>query len=74
MEIHITPSIESRLQELSARTGRSAEALVEDALASYLAEQTRFINAVQRGIAAADRGELIAHDEVVAHIEARLAK
>jgi len=43
MEVNLRPETQSRLQELSAQTGRAPDDLVEDAMASYLQElsQTR---------------------------------
>jgi predicted transcriptional regulator len=43
MEVHLRPEIESRLQELAAKTGRAPNDLIEDAMAGYLQElaQTR---------------------------------
>jgi len=38
MVVHLKPETESRLQELSATTGRAPEELVEEAMAGYLAE------------------------------------
>lgn len=38
MVVRLKPETESRLQELSATTGRPAEDLVEDAMAGYFAE------------------------------------
>jgi len=38
MVVHLKPETESRLQELSATTGRAPDDLVEDAMAGYLAE------------------------------------
>lgn len=38
MELRLTPEMETRLNELAAKTGRPAEVLVEDAMASYLDE------------------------------------
>jgi predicted DNA-binding protein len=38
MVVHLKPETESRLQELSATTGRAPEELVEDAMAGYFAE------------------------------------
>jgi len=43
MNVTLRPETESRLQELAARTGRTPNDLVEDAMAGYLEElaQTR---------------------------------
>jgi predicted transcriptional regulator len=38
MEVHLRPEIESRLQELAAKTRRAPDDLVEDAMAGYLQE------------------------------------
>lgn len=38
MVVHLKPETESRLQELSASTGRAPEEFVEDAMAGYLKE------------------------------------
>ncbi|MCU1333553.1 MAG: hypothetical protein JWM08_2545 [Candidatus Angelobacter sp.] len=38
MEVHLTPDLEAKLNQLSAETGRAKEALVQDAMAGYLAE------------------------------------
>jgi predicted DNA-binding protein len=38
MEVHLTPDLEARLNQLSAETGRAKEDLVQDAMAGYLAE------------------------------------
>ena len=38
MEVHLRPETESRIQELAAQTGRSANEFVEDAMAGYLQE------------------------------------
>ena len=38
MKVKFRPETESRLQELSAKTGRAPDDLVEDAMAGYLQE------------------------------------
>jgi predicted transcriptional regulator len=38
MEVHLRPEVESRLQELAAKTGRAPDDLIEDAMAGYLQE------------------------------------
>ena len=35
MSVHITPAVEEKLKNLSAKTGRAPEQLLEDALAEY---------------------------------------
>ncbi len=72
MEVHLTPEQEAELSELATRKGRDPDALAQEVLGFYLKHEARFVEAVKRGIASADRGDLIEHDEVLARIN-RLA-
>jgi predicted DNA-binding protein len=38
MELHLTPELEARLNEMATKTGRAADELVKDAMAGYLEE------------------------------------
>ena len=71
MEVHVTPELEAKLTRIAARQGRDTEDLVQEVLSRYLEQEARFTEAVQRGIASADRGDLLDHDEVVSRIEKR---
>jgi predicted transcriptional regulator len=43
MEVHFTPDVEKKLNDLAAQSGRGTDELLQDALAAYLEElvQTR---------------------------------
>ena len=69
MEVHFTPDQEARLSQIAIHTGTDAEQLVKHAALRLLEDDTRFREAVERGIAQADRGELTDHEEVVAGFE-----
>ena len=69
MEVHLPPDKEARLRQLATRTGKDAAQVVEEAVDRMLEYDARFIDAVQEGRAAARRGDLIEHDEVVERIE-----
>ncbi len=71
MELHFIPELEAGLARIAAQQGRNTDELVQEVLNRYLERETRFIEAVQKGIACADRGDLLEHDEVVARIEKR---
>jgi predicted transcriptional regulator len=68
MEVHFTPDIETRLQQVALANGKDAEQLVKDTVIRMLESQARFIAGVEKGIAAADRGVLLDHEEVVKRI------
>ena len=38
MEVHFTPEVEARLNQLATETGRGKDELVQDAMAGYLDE------------------------------------
>ena len=69
MEVQFSPEKEALLQEVAARTGRPPAQLVEEAVDRMLEYDARFVEAVEVGCAAARRGDLIDHEEVIARIE-----
>lgn len=69
MEVHFSPDVETRLQQLASAHGKDAEQLVKDTVNRMLENQARFIAGVQRGIEQADRGELVEHSEVRSRID-----
>jgi len=64
MEVHFSPDIETRLQQVALANGKDAGQLVKDTVVRTLENQARFVAGTEKGIAAADRGELIDHEEV----------
>ena len=64
MEVHFSPDMEARLQQLASRSGQDAEQFVKDTIGRLLDNHARFIAGVQKGIEQADRGEFVEHDEV----------
>ena len=65
MEVHFSPEVETRLQQVASANGKDAEQLVKDTVARMLENQARFIAGVQRGIEQADRGEFVEHKDVL---------
>jgi predicted transcriptional regulator len=70
MEVDFAPDTEAPLREFAARKGKEAARVVEEAVRNMLQRQARFVEGVERGIASADRGDLIDHQEVVPRIVA----
>jgi predicted transcriptional regulator len=54
-----------RLDKLAEAVDRPRSWLINQAIDRYLDEEEQFIAAVEEGIAAADRGELIPHEQVM---------
>jgi predicted transcriptional regulator len=69
MEVHFTPEQEAQLAQMATKAGTDAKGLVNDVLSRYLEDKARFLAAVEKGIAAAERGEFIEKEEIDARIE-----
>ncbi len=54
---------------MAANAGTNPERLVADVVVRYLDEKARFLEAVEKGIAAAERGEFIEEEEMDARLE-----
>lgn len=64
MEVHFTPELEATLTRAAAQQGRNADELAQEILAGYFEQEARFVQAVERGEAALDRGEYLTHEQV----------
>ncbi len=64
MEVHFTPELEAKLTHLAVQQGRDPGELAQEILTRYFEEEIRFVEAVNRGEAALQRGEYITHEQV----------
>jgi predicted transcriptional regulator len=71
MEVHFTPEQQAQIAQVATKAGIVPEQLVTNVVARYLAE-ARFLAAVEKGVAAAERGEFIEEEEMDARLEAML--
>ena len=69
MEVHFTPEQEAQLSQMADKAGTNPERLVKDILMRYLDDEAQFLTAVEKGIAAAERGEFIEEEEMDVRIE-----
>ncbi len=74
MEVHFTAEQEAQLAQIAAKAGTPPERLVQEVLVRYLDDEARFLAAVEKGLAAADRGEFIEEEEMDARIERMFSK
>ena len=70
MEVQFTTEQQAQLAQIASRAGTAPERLVTNVVARYLDEESRFLAAVEKGLTAADRGELIEEEEMDARLEA----
>jgi predicted transcriptional regulator len=70
MEVHFTTEQQAKIAEIAKKSGTAPERLVTDVVARYLDEESRFLAAVEKGIAAAKRGEFVEEEQMDARLEA----
>ncbi len=71
MEVDLTPDLEAKLTRLAVEQGRDTRALVREAVERLVNYDEWFVREVEKGLAAADRGELIDHEEIGKLIDQR---
>jgi len=64
MEVPLQPEKEAQLAEIAAQRGLKTDELAQQVLSHYLEDDSRFIQAVNIGLAAAERGDFVEHEEV----------
>jgi predicted transcriptional regulator len=64
MELRLQPEKEAQLAQIAAERGLRTDELAQQVLSHYLEDDEHFIEAVNVGLAAAERGEFVEHEEV----------
>lgn len=65
VSVRLSDPVAERLENLAHATNRSKSFLAAQAIEEFLALQEWQVAAIKEGIDAADRGELVSHDEAV---------
>jgi len=63
--------MQTKLDRMATEQGRPAEALVKEAVERVLDGEGWFFRQVEQGLAAAERGEFIEHEDVAGLLERR---
>jgi predicted transcriptional regulator len=71
MNLQVPPELEAKLTRLAAETGRTADQVALDLLASSMDHDEWFRSEVEKGRAAARDGRLLEHDDVAARMDRR---
>jgi predicted transcriptional regulator len=71
MEVHFTPDLQGKVARIAAEQGRDAESVVREAVERFVNYDDWFVREVDKGLAAAERGEFIEHDDVRRLIDQR---
>ena len=68
LTVRIDTAVKKRLEKLARSTGRSRSFLAAEAIEEYLGVNEWQVAGIRQAIGSADRGELIAHDQVKAWV------
>jgi predicted transcriptional regulator len=71
MNLQVPPELEAKLTRLAAETGRTADEVALDLLASSIDHDEWFRTEVEKGRASAREGRLLEHDDVAARMGRR---
>ncbi|MBZ5521863.1 MAG: toxin-antitoxin system antitoxin subunit [Acidobacteriia bacterium] len=64
MEIQLHPDLQAKLARLAAERDRNVQALVLEAIERLVDYDASFLREVEKGLAAADRGKFIEHEDI----------
>jgi predicted transcriptional regulator len=71
MEVRFKADLQEKLTRLATQQGRDSESLVVEAVERLVNYDEWYLREVEKGLAAADRGELIDHEDVKKLIDSR---
>jgi predicted transcriptional regulator len=71
MEVRLKAELQEKLARLADQQGRDSESLVVEAVERLVNYDDWFLQEVEKGLAAADRGELVAHEDIRKLIDGR---
>jgi predicted transcriptional regulator len=69
MEVLFTPELEAKLARSAAQQGRNPDELVQQVMARYFDEESRYVEAVRRGEQALESGAYLTHEQVGHRLE-----
>lgn len=69
MEVHFTPELQDRLNQVAAENSSGSEEYVQQLVEHYLDHDAWFRQRVRKGLEQLDRGEFVTHEEIGSRIE-----
>ena len=68
VSVRLSEAVADRLEHLAQATDRSKSFLAAQAIEEFIAVQEWQVAAIKEGIEAADRGEVVSHEEALAEL------
>jgi predicted transcriptional regulator len=72
MEITFAPELEAKLKRIASQSGKGADQIVQELVASHLEHDEWFRQEVEKGLASLDQGKFVSHEEVRRQMERNL--
>ncbi|MBI3344743.1 MAG: ribbon-helix-helix protein, CopG family [Gammaproteobacteria bacterium] len=69
ISVRVEDDLAKRLERLAKATDRSKSYLAAQAIEEYVALQEWQVQAIQKGVAAAKRGDVVSHDKAIAELK-----
>lgn len=70
MTIRVSPETKRKLERIAGETRRSKSFLAAEAVSAYVERELEIIDDIRRGMADAEAGRVVPHDEAMAEIHA----
>ncbi|MBT0779227.1 CopG family ribbon-helix-helix protein [Paracoccus sp. pheM1] len=70
MTIRVSPETKRKLERIAGETRRSKSFLAAEAVSTYVERELEIIDGIRRGMADAETGRVVPHDEAMAEIDA----
>jgi predicted transcriptional regulator len=74
MEVHLHSDVKAKLARIAEARGSDPESIARQAIEQFVEYDEWFIREVEKGVTAADRGQLLTHEEVGTRLESLLAQ
>ncbi|MDE4616096.1 CopG family ribbon-helix-helix protein [Sinorhizobium meliloti] len=68
MTIRVSPELKKKLDRIASATSRSRSFLAGEAVAAYVDRELEIIDGIKHGMADAEAGRLVPHEEAMAEI------
>jgi predicted transcriptional regulator len=69
VEVHLHSDVKDKLARIAAARGSDPESIARQAIEQFVEYDEWFIREVKKGVTAADRGQLLTHEEVGMRLE-----
>lgn len=73
VEVPLSPDVKEKLTRMAARMGVEESALVEEAIAEFVARDSNAVEAIERALDDLRNGRVTAHEDIMANVEAVIA-